>query len=57
VICKLFAKLRYSFKLQDMAAEDKIKVAIIGSGVSGLGAAWLLSENKSKFDVTLYEKK
>ncbi|KAJ3191476.1 hypothetical protein HK101_007676 [Irineochytrium annulatum] len=31
------------------------RVAIIGSGISGLAAAWLLARHKDKFDVTLYE--
>ena len=31
------------------------KVAIIGGGVSGLGAAWALSQHPGKFDFQLYE--
>ncbi len=31
----------------------KLDIAVVGSGVSGLGAAWLLSQ---RHDVTLYEK-
>lgn len=34
----------------------KQRVAVVGSGVTGLGAAWLLSQHKNKFEVTLYEK-
>ena len=29
------------------------KIAVIGGGIAGLGAAWSLSK---KFDVTLFEK-
>jgi len=32
---------------------DRKKIAIIGSGISGLGAAWLL---RNDFDVTVYEQ-
>ncbi|KAJ3026468.1 UNVERIFIED_CONTAM: hypothetical protein HDU68_005600 [Siphonaria sp. JEL0065] len=32
------------------------RVAIIGSGISGLSAAWLLSRDSDRFSVTLFEK-
>lgn len=35
-----------------MRDKNRLKIAIIGSGISGLGAAWLLSK---KHDVTVYE--
>ena len=35
------------------SAERPLDIAVIGAGVSGLGAAWLLS---SRHRVTLYEK-
>jgi predicted NAD/FAD-binding protein len=31
------------------------RVAIIGAGVAGLGAAWALNRNKDRFDVTVFE--
>ena len=34
---------------------DVKSVAVIGSGVAGLGAAWLLAQNPDKFRVTLLE--
>ena len=40
-----------------MASEqvsEKLSIAIIGSGIAGLSAAWLLSKNH---DVTLYEER
>ena len=33
--------------------KKRLKIAIIGSGISGLGCSWLLSK---RFDVDLYEK-
>ena len=33
--------------------KNKLKIAVIGSGISGLSAAWLLSK---KHKVTIYEK-
>lgn len=34
-------------------SEKKLKIAVIGAGISGLGAAYLLSK---KYDVDIYEK-
>ncbi|MYE49612.1 MAG: FAD-dependent oxidoreductase, partial [Gammaproteobacteria bacterium] len=31
------------------------RIAIIGGGVSGLGAAWALSRHPDRFDFRLYE--
>jgi predicted NAD/FAD-binding protein len=36
-----------------MAAEARLKVAIVGTGISGLSAAWLLSH---RHDITVFEK-
>ncbi|KAI9262763.1 hypothetical protein BY458DRAFT_514933 [Sporodiniella umbellata] len=35
---------------------EKVKVAVIGSGLAGLSAAYLLSQNKERFQVHLFEK-
>ncbi|MBL8628973.1 MAG: FAD-dependent oxidoreductase [Rhodospirillaceae bacterium] len=36
-----------------MSSEKRLKIAVVGTGVSGLSAAWLLNQNHN---VTLYEK-
>ncbi|MBL8645091.1 MAG: FAD-dependent oxidoreductase, partial [Rhodospirillaceae bacterium] len=36
-----------------MSGSDRLKIAVIGSGVSGLSAAWLLNKNHN---VTVYDK-
>lgn len=36
-----------------MACETRLKIAVVGTGISGLSAAWLLSQ---KHDVTVYER-
>lgn len=36
-----------------MQNQDRMKIAIVGTGVSGISAAWLLSQ---KHDITVYEK-
>ena len=35
-----------------MVSSEKLNIAVIGSGISGLSAAWLLSQNHN---VTVYE--
>ena len=37
----------------DMPLPDRKKIAVVGTGISGLSAAWLLN---SRHDVTVYEK-
>ncbi|MBT7450329.1 MAG: FAD-dependent oxidoreductase, partial [Rhodospirillaceae bacterium] len=36
-----------------MSGDSKLKIAIIGSGISGLSAAWLLNQGH---DITVFEK-
>src|SRR5207342_3233449 len=36
-----------------MPAKNRLKIAIVGTGISGLSAAWLLSQ---RHDVTVYER-
>lgn len=36
-----------------MASDTRLKIAVVGTGISGLSAAWLLSQ---RHDVTVYEK-
>jgi len=38
------------------ASDKPLKVAIIGSGISGLSAAWLLGHYRSAFSVSVFEK-
>lgn len=36
---------------------DRVKVAVVGSGMAGLATAWALHNDPSgKFDVTVFEK-
>ena len=35
-------------------SSQKIRIGIVGSGIAGLSAAWLL--NRQGFEVTLFEK-
>ena len=39
--------------MASVQVSQKLKIAVVGSGIAGLSAAWLLSKNH---DVTLYEK-
>lgn len=39
--------------LASMSSRERLNIAVVGSGVSGLSAAWLLSQNHN---VTVYEK-
>ncbi|KAL7752814.1 hypothetical protein RI367_001817 [Sorochytrium milnesiophthora] len=40
-----------------MSSKQRVRVAVVGSGVAGLSAAWLLASQQSeRFDVTLFEK-
>ncbi|NVJ90954.1 MAG: NAD(P)-binding protein, partial [Methylocystaceae bacterium] len=36
-----------------LPAQKKLKIAIVGTGISGMSASWLLSMNH---DVTIFEK-
>ncbi len=38
------------------SATMKKRVAVVGSGVAGLGCTWMLSNSGEDFQVTLYEK-
>ena len=40
-------------KLGTMFSPDRLKIAVVGTGISGLAAAWLLS---GRHDVIVYER-
>lgn len=39
-----------------MDQQKKIKIAVIGSGLAGLSAAYLLTKGSDRFEVHLFEK-
>ena len=44
-----------AYRDPDGAGRGKRRIAIVGGGVSGLGAAWVLSHHPERFDFRLYE--